>query len=268
MSERLTWATCPKCQRLATFRWSGGNPVQLDCPTGCRLTLSPTAPPSAWSSAVTPDHPAPLLDAVRDGGSEALVLKAEELAHRLIGGLGGRWSHTEGVARGAASVAAAVPDADRPALVAAAWLHDIGYAEPLARCGFHPLDGAFHLQDAHWGSPVAGLVAHHSGARFVAAVRGLSALMEQFDADKYAIGPMADALTYADQTTGPDGRPMAVEDRFTDMLNRHGPHSPQAQVHPARAPAIRAAVRRTEERLHDARTGVRGGDRTRSNVSN
>jgi hypothetical protein len=70
-------------------------------------------------------------------------------------------------------------------------------------------------------------MAHHFGARFVAAVRGLSALMQQFSAQDYAIGPVADALTYADQTTGPDGRRMAVEDRFTDMLNRHGPNSPR-----------------------------------------
>jgi hypothetical protein len=45
------------------------------------------------------------------------------------------------VARRAASVTAAVPDDDRMALVASAWLHDIGYAEPLKRFSFHPLDG-------------------------------------------------------------------------------------------------------------------------------
>ncbi|WP_222269903.1 HD domain-containing protein [Modestobacter marinus] len=214
-----------------------------------------------------PEHRAPLPDAVRDLGSETLVIDARELAHRLIGGLGRRWSHTEGVARRAASVAASVPDADRSVLVAAAWLHDIGYAEPLKRCAFHPLDGAFYLQAADWGAPVPGLVAHHSGARFVAAVRGLGHLMRHFDALAYTVGPLADALAYADQTTGPDGRPMAVEDRFTDMLTRHGPHSPQAQVHTARAPAIRAAVRRTEQRLRDARTGTHPSGHEWSTVS-
>ena len=34
---------------------------------------------------------------------------------------------------------------------------------------------------------------------------------------------LTDALTVADQTAGPHGRPMTVHDRIHDMLNRHGP---------------------------------------------
>jgi hypothetical protein len=188
------------------------------------------------------------------------------VAEHLLGSMGGRWLHTQGVARRAASVVAAVPDEDRPALVAAAWLHDIGYAEALQHCSFHPVDGAFFLQETPWGAPVAGLVAHHSAARFVAAIRGMSALMRPFKAADYAIGPVADALTYADQTTGPDGRPMAVDDRLRDMLHRHGLSSPQAQVHASRAPVIRAAVRRTEQRLAAARTSFEAGTRSTSPV--
>src|SRR6185312_7143149 len=100
---------------------------------------------------------------------------------------GHRWQHTVGVARRATSVAVAVGVGDRPALVAAAWLHDIGYAESLRRCAFHPLDGAFYLQETGWGAPLAGLVAHHSGARFVAEVRGLGALMGPFPTADYAV---------------------------------------------------------------------------------
>ena len=102
---------------------------------------------------------------------------------------------------------------------------------------------------------MAGFVAHHSGARFVADVRGLSSLMQQFPTGDYAIGPLADALTYADQTIGPDGRLMDVEDRFADMLSRHGPDSALAQAHGQRAPAIRAAADRTERRLLAAGAG-------------
>ena len=177
---------------------------------------------------------------------------ARRLASDLLGGLDGRWRHTQGVARRAAAAAAAVPEADRPVLVAAAWLHDIGYAEPLRRSGLHPLDGAWHLQQDHWPEPFAGLVAHHSAARLVAAVRRLAAPMGCFPAARYACGPVADALTYADQTTGPDGEVMDVEDRLADMLRRHGPGSPNATAHARRAPAIRAAVRRTEQRLRAA----------------
>ena len=135
-------------------------------------------------------------------------------------------------------------------MISAAYLHDIGYAAELQRSGFHPLDGACYLRDHAWPEPLAGLVAHHSAARFVAAVRGLAADLEAFPADRYASGPVADALTYADQTTGPTGERMDVEDRLTGMLRRHGPDSPNARVHDQRAPVIRAAVERTERRLN------------------
>jgi hypothetical protein len=204
---------------------------------------------------VTPHQRARSRDAVGGLGGDALVVHARDLAESLLDGSGARWQHTEGVARRAESVAVAFPEDVRPALVAAAWLHDIGYAESLKRCSFHPLDGAFYLRETAWGAPLAGFVAHHSGARFVAAVRGLSTLMQQFTTEDCAIGPLADALTYADQTIGPDGRLMDVEDRFADMLNRHGPDSPLAQAHPRRAPAIRAAAGRTERRLLAAGAG-------------
>ena len=89
-------------------------------------------------------------------------------------------------------------------------------------------------------------MAHHSAAGLVAAIHGLADPMGCFPAARYAWGPVADALTFADQTTGPDGE---VEDRLTDMLRRHGPDSPNARAHAQRAPAIRAAVRRTVQRL-------------------
>jgi len=178
-----------------------------------------------------------------------LVEAAHDLARDLLCGLDGRWQHTQGVADRAAAAAPAVPEADRPVLIAAAWLHDIGYAEPLRRSTFHPLDGAWHLQEQHWPESLAGLVAHHSGARFVADVRGLTPLMRRFPDSRYAVGPVADALVYADQTIGPDGQLMDVEDRLADMLRRHGPDSPNGRAHERRAPAIRAAVARTERRL-------------------
>jgi hypothetical protein len=185
-----------------------------------------------------------------DTTAHPLVDAARGLAHELLGGLEARWRHTQGVACRAAEAAPAVPEVDRPVLVAAAWLHDIGYAESLHRWGFHPLDGACYLREHDWPEPLAGLVAHHSAARFVAAVHGLAIPLLAFPADRYAGGPLADALTYADQTTGPTGERMDVEDRLAGMLRRHGPDSPNAQVHDQRAPAIRAAVDRTERRLH------------------
>jgi len=58
-------------------------------------------------------------------------------------------------------------------LVAAAWLHDIGYAPGLVQTGFHPLDGARFLRRAGADGQVVSLVAYHSRARVEADVRGL-----------------------------------------------------------------------------------------------
>lgn len=178
-----------------------------------------------------------------------LVTEARAAAGRFLGDSTARWHHSAAVAGRACDVVAAVRGVDRPALVAAAWLHDIGYAEQLRGTGFHPLDGARYLRDQGWPPLVTGLVAHHSGARFVAAVQGLSADLHPFDDPRHTGGPLADALTCADQTIGPEGRPMDVEDRLADMLRRHGPDSANARCHAQRAPMIRAAVRRTESRL-------------------
>ncbi|ETB45481.1 phosphohydrolase, partial [Mycobacterium avium 10-5560] len=63
-------------------------------------------------------------------------------------------------------------------LVAAAWLHDIGYAPSVRRTGFHPLDGAEFVRSAGFGKLVASLVAFHTGAHVEASERGLQGLSE------------------------------------------------------------------------------------------
>jgi hypothetical protein len=66
-----------------------------------------------------------------------------------------------------------------------------------------------------------------------------------------------DALTYADQTTGPVGEPMTIQQRLTDMLRRHGPDSPNARVHPDRGPYLLSVAQRVEDQLR-ARLGRPG----------
>ena len=100
-----------------------------------------------------------------------------------------------------------------PAALAAAWLHDVGYADAAKVTGFHPLDGAGFLTAQGWPVRIAGLVAYHSGARFVAAARGLG---EAFAVYPDEGGLMADALTYADQTVGPTGDRVTPDQRYTD----------------------------------------------------
>ena len=69
---------------------------------------------------------------------------------RLAGQLPRRWTHVQAVAAKATRVAQVLDPADRDVLVAAATLHDIGYATELAHTGFHPLDGARWLEDHHF----------------------------------------------------------------------------------------------------------------------
>jgi len=93
-------------------------------------------------------------------------------AERLIGALGDRWTHVQAVANKARGLAAVLSAEDADLLVAAALVHDVGYAPSLNRLGFHAVDGARFLR-AQGQERLARLVAHHSGARFEAEERDL-----------------------------------------------------------------------------------------------
>ncbi|GAA3206767.1 HDIG domain-containing protein [Dactylosporangium siamense] len=177
------------------------------------------------------------------------VAAARDLAESLLTDLPLRWAHTAGVARRAAELCATMDAADRDRVVTAAWLHDIGYAEPVIDTGFHPLDGARFLRRSGWTARISALVAHHSGACYVAEVRGLHHELAEFPRE---LSPVADALTYADQTIGPDGTRVDVRARMAEMLARHGATSDNARVHHLRAPDILAAAERVEHRLRGA----------------
>jgi putative nucleotidyltransferase with HDIG domain len=167
---------------------------------------------------------------------------ARALAERLLDTLPERLEHSAGVAHRAAELTRAVAPADRVLLVAAAWLHDIGYAPETHRTGFHPVDGALYLAARGWTPRVCALVAHHSGAAFTAPAGALVAFPDERS-------PVSDALAYADQTVGPWGRRTSVPDRMAEMLGRHGPDSAQARAHRRRGPYLLAAAARVEARL-------------------
>src|SRR5690242_11212814 len=100
---------------------------------------------------------APIVSAMED---DARRLAEQHLATELPR----RWRHVQAVAAKASGIASILTAPDRPVLVAAAWLHDIGYAGDLAVTGFHPLDGARWLQRRGFDARVTALVAHHSCA--------------------------------------------------------------------------------------------------------
>ncbi|AHH97022.1 HDIG domain-containing protein [Kutzneria viridogrisea] len=174
------------------------------------------------------------------------VDRARELAHRLLARMDSRWRHTAGVAGRAEELALTVPIAERAVLVAAAWLHDIGYAEPLVLTGFHPLDGARYLDRQGWPPRISALVAHHSGARLIARELGVSELLNAYPQESSAV---ADALTCADQTVGHQGERLAIRERLAEVLRRHGPDSPHARVHAVRGPYLLEIAERVERRL-------------------
>ncbi|MGM1064720.1 HD domain-containing protein [Saccharothrix sp. Mg75] len=178
---------------------------------------------------------------------------AHDLARSLVGGMADRRRHTAAVAARAGEPAVTVPPDDRDVLVSAAWLHDIGYAPEIADTGFHPLDGALHLERLGWPRRVCALVAHHSGARLVADVHGLGGRLDRFPHEDDAV---SDALTHADQTTDSRGHRVTVPDRLADMLARHGPDSPNARVHHLRGPLLPATGDRVERRLAAVAAGT------------
>ena len=74
-----------------------------------------------------------------------LVEEAHQLSQRHLESLERRWRHVQAVAACSRDLVQILPDSDRSCVVAAAWLHDIGYAPALAVTGFHPVDGAMYL---------------------------------------------------------------------------------------------------------------------------
>ncbi|GAA1028539.1 HDIG domain-containing protein [Virgisporangium ochraceum] len=159
-----------------------------------------------------------------------------------------RWGHVCAVGTKAEWLAHVLPDpADRRDLVAAAWLHDIGYAPDLVDTGLHALDGGRWLRDNGFSERIAGLVAHHSCAMFEAKERGLAdVLAAEFPQEQ---SPTADALWYVDMTTGPDGQDLSVRARLAEVRARYGPNHLVTRFWAKAEPVLVDAVTRTEDRL-------------------
>ncbi|MFI6867576.1 HD domain-containing protein [Nocardia sp. NPDC050406] len=154
-----------------------------------------------------------------------------------------RWEHTQGVARRAERVSPAVDEPDL--LVAAAWLHDVGYAPHLVRTGFHPIDGAEFLAEQGVAERLCALVAHHSCACVEARNRGLSI---RWTDERTAL---RDALWWADMTTTPTGEITDVCERIEEVLERYGAEHVVARSVAEASEELLAAARRTERLLAD-----------------
>jgi hypothetical protein len=169
---------------------------------------------------------------------------AQKIARNLLAEhMPRRWAHVQGAAAAAMSLTPVLGD-NCQLVVAAAWLHDIGYSPAIASTGFHPLDGARYLRTTrHASDMVCRLVAHHSSAISEADIRGLGAtLRSEFRPPPRSL---ANALTFCDMTTGPDGQRMTVESRIADICARYNPQDP-----------VRRAINRSESQLTAAVDGV------------
>ncbi|MFI6215919.1 HD domain-containing protein [Nocardia brasiliensis] len=175
-----------------------------------------------------------------------LVRDAQDLAKvHLAAELPRRWRHVAGVARQGTRIAHAF-GADGDLLVAACWLHDIGYSPALATTKFHPLDGARFLQGQGWSERICNLVAHHSCAIREAKLRNLDQELAPFDDEQSAL---RDALWYCDLTTSPDGETVSAEDRMSEIMARYGQGSLVYEFITDAREDLLAAIARTQERV-------------------
>lgn len=178
------------------------------------------------------------------------VDEARLLARRhLTGALPRRWRHVAAVAQRAEGVASSLGMSDG-VLIAAAWLHDLGYAPDLADTGFHPLDGARALRRLGVDEQVVCLVAHHSCAAVEADERGLLDALEAEFPDETSAA--SDGLWYCDMTTGPSGEALDPPARLEEIRSRYGSGHVVSRSIDRAEPRLLAAVHRTEERLRRA----------------
>ena len=174
-----------------------------------------------------------------------IVEWASAQAETLISPLGNRWKHVQGVVAQAHQIAHIFQEDEQQYLIAATYLHDIGYAPSLQKTGFHPLDGAYYLSLQRKDRLVS-LVAYHSEAQFEADLRGLTPELSSFPREYSAV---ADALTYCDMTTNAIGSRVSFQERIDDILARYGSEDLAAQAIRRAVPFLSLAVERTQQLL-------------------
>jgi hypothetical protein len=147
---------------------------------------------------------------------------AERVAERLLSGTGDRWAHVRLVAKSVQDLAGA-SGGQLDALVAAAWLHDVGYAPELVVTGMHALDGAVYLARRGTPAEVVSLVAFHTGAEYEAEERGL---VDELGGIERPAQEDLDLLILADLVSGPSGERMTIQDRLDGIMARYEPEHP------------------------------------------
>jgi len=128
-------------------------------------------------------------------------------------------------------------DDERALCEVCALAHDLGKVDSLRTTGtdFHPLDGAAFALAC--GEPrLAALIAHHAGARYEAALRGLTIPYPYEDSIVNQIVAVVDASTVQ------SGLVVPIVERLRDITDRYGPESPPVRAMHAFWPKLVAAV--------------------------
>lgn len=191
-------------------------------------------------------------EVLADGYCRGVVMMTQDAARELAaaelaGVLPRRWRHVQGVAAQAERVSA-LPGVIGELLVAAAWLHDIGYAPGLADTGFHPIDGARFLRRLGVDDRLVCLVANHSCAIHEARVRGLEhVLLTEFNREDSST---YDALVFCDLSTGPDGQSLTYLERMREIEERYGPEHEVTRALKLGEADLSACCERTLARLN------------------
>jgi hypothetical protein len=174
------------------------------------------------------------------------VVRAQSTAKEMLGGIVDRWLHVAEVGSRALQIGTALPEPDRTALVAAAYLHDIGYAPSIVVTGLHQLDGAVWLLGKGIEQRVCNLVAHHSAARYEAEERGRCTEMEGFELEE---GLVTDLLVFLDMTTGPRGELINLSQRLDDIVRRYPDPDPVHRATVRAQSSLAASVQRAQQWL-------------------
>ncbi|KAA0016073.1 HD domain-containing protein [Antrihabitans cavernicola] len=174
-----------------------------------------------------------------------LTERGRRLTELRLAPLERRLAHVRGVAAAVDRLVTLVDPWEQDAVVASAWLHDIGYAPSVRSTGFHPIDGAGFVRAEGFPQLVVSLVAYHTGAIFEAGERGLSAELAEFSEPPQRL---LDVLTCADMTTSPDGDPVDAGERVREILSRYGVDDPVHRAITRSGPELLAAVARVQSR--------------------
>ncbi|MCL4234081.1 MAG: Cof-type HAD-IIB family hydrolase, partial [Deltaproteobacteria bacterium] len=137
-------------------------------------------------------------------------------------------------------------------LVAAAYLHDVGYAPDVSQTGFHQLDGAVWCAHRGYSDELVTAVLTHSGAPEEAA---LDPRVRDVYASLPPIEPslLADALTFCDLRTSPTGERITANERLREIAARYGAEHIVTRSQPAAEPRMRAARMRVMARIAQVR---------------